>query len=53
MVLLFTTVAGLCLWIVLWAMGIKAIDGIAIVLVLVALAVGMQQMLSYLPGRRE
>jgi len=53
MVTLFTSVAGLCLWIVLWALSIKAIDGIAIVLTLVALAVGLQQMLSYLPGRRE
>lgn len=53
MVILVSTVAGLCLWIVLWALQIKAVDGIAIVLVLVALAVGLQQMLSYLPGRRE
>jgi hypothetical protein len=53
MVVLVSTVAGLCLWIVLWALQIKAVDGIAIVLVLVALAVGLQQMLSYLPGRRE
>jgi hypothetical protein len=53
MVVLFTSVAGLCLWIVLWAMGVKAIDGISFVLVLVALAVGIQHMLRYLPGRRE
>jgi hypothetical protein len=53
MVLLFTTVAGLCLWIVLWAMGIKGVDGISIVLVLVGLSVGIQHLLPYLPGRRE
>jgi hypothetical protein len=53
MVVLFTTVAGLCLWIVLWAMGIKAIDGISVVLILVAIAIGIQHMLQYLPGRRE
>jgi hypothetical protein len=53
MLVLITTVAGLCLWIVLWALNIKGVDGIAIVLLLVALALGLQQMLTYLPGRRE
>jgi hypothetical protein len=53
MVVLFTSVIGLCLWIVLWAMGIKAIDAISLVLILVALAVAIQHMLQYLPGRRE
>jgi len=53
MVVLFTTVAGLCLWIVLWALGLKALVGISLVLFLVGCAIGIQQMLSYLPGRRE
>lgn len=53
MVILFTSVAGLCLWIVLWAFGIKGLQGISIVLVLVGIAVGVQHMLAALPGRRE
>jgi hypothetical protein len=53
MLVLITTVAGLCLWIVLWAMGIKGLQGMAIVLVLVVIAVGIQHMLAALPGRRE
>lgn len=53
MVVLFTTIAGLCLWIVLWAFGIKGLQGISIVLALVAVAIGIQHMLATLPGRRE
>ena len=54
MVVLVTTVIGLCIWIVLWGVfDIKGSNGIAIVLVMVACAVGLQQILSYLPGRRE
>jgi hypothetical protein len=53
MVVLFTAVAGLCAWIVAWAIGFKAVDGISFVLTLVAFAIAVQQILSYLPGRRE
>jgi hypothetical protein len=53
MVILFTSVAGLCLWIILWAFGIKALVGISAALFLVGIAVGIQRMLASLPGRRE
>jgi hypothetical protein len=53
MVILITTVAGLAGWIVMWAVGIKAVDAMLYVLLLVVIAVGIQRMIGSLPGRRE
>jgi hypothetical protein len=50
---ILTGTIGLCIWIVLWSLGISGFDaiGIAIVMMLVALAV--HQLLPFLPGRRD
>jgi hypothetical protein len=53
MVIFVSTVGALCAWVILWAFGIKGVQGIAIVLVVVGIAVGLQHILSALPGRRE
>jgi hypothetical protein len=53
MVIFVSTVGALCAWVTLWAFGIKGVQGIAIVLVVVGIAVGLQHMLAALPGRRE
>jgi hypothetical protein len=53
MVILVTIVGALCAWIVLWAFGIKGVQGIALALVLIGIAVGVQHILATLPGRRE
>jgi hypothetical protein len=53
MVILFTSVAGLIMWLIMWALGIKSVVGIAGALLLVGIAVGIQHMLASLPGRRE
>lgn len=50
---ILTTTAGLSLWIILWALGIKGFDGILIAAAMVVVAIGVSNLLPYLPGRRS
>jgi Mn2+/Fe2+ NRAMP family transporter len=47
-----TTTAGLCLWIILWAMDIKAFDAFLLTLGMIILAVTVRMILPSLPGSR-
>jgi hypothetical protein len=50
---IITATFGLCLWIVLWAIGFASgFDGFLIAIALVLIAVGVRNLLPYLPGRR-
>jgi hypothetical protein len=51
--LILTATSGLCLWIVLWALDVKGFDGILIAAIMVVLAIGVRNLLPFLPGRRE
>ncbi len=51
--LILTATAGLCLWIVLWSLNISGLDSILIGIVMVLIALGVQQLLPFLPGRRD
>lgn len=51
--LILTATAGLCLWIVLWALNISGFDAIMIAIVMVLLAIGVRTVLPFLPGRRS
>lgn len=51
--LILTATAGLCLWIVLWALNISGFDAILIAVVMVLVAIGIRNLLPYLPGRGE
>ena len=51
--LILTATVGLCLWIVLWALGVSGFDAILIAVVMVVIAIGVRQLLPFLPGRRE
>jgi hypothetical protein len=51
--LILTATAGLCLWIILWALNIKGFDGILIAATMVVIAIGVRNLLPYLPGRRQ
>ena len=51
--LILTATAGLCLWIVLWAINISGFDAILIAIVMVLLAIGIRTILPSLPGRRN
>ena len=50
---ILTATAGLCLWIILWALGVKGFDGILIAGAMVLIAIGVSNLLPYLPGRRH
>ena len=51
--LILTATAGLMLWIVLWAINIKALDGMLIVIAMVLIALGLKNLSSLLPSRRH
>jgi hypothetical protein len=48
-----TTAAGLCIWIILWSLNVSGLDAIMITIVMVIIAVGVRNLLPYLPGRRD
>jgi hypothetical protein len=47
------TTAGLILWIVLGAIGVKAIDSFMIAVVIAVVAATVRMVLPHLPGHRE
>jgi hypothetical protein len=51
--LILTGTAGLCAWIVLWALGVKGFDGFLITALMVVIAVGIRNLFPFLPGRRD
>lgn len=51
--LILTATAGLCLWIILWAINVSGFDAILIAVVMVLLAIGIRNILPFLPGRRD
>ena len=51
--LILTATAGLVIWIVLWAIdAASGFDAILIGVVMVLIAIGVHNLLPYLPGRR-
>ena len=51
--LVLATVAGLCVWIVLWALDFKAIDAFIITILIALVAVMIRMITPYLPGNRR
>jgi len=49
--LVLVTTLGLAAWIVLWAIGAKAIDGFLITTVVILLGAGGRMLIPHLPGR--
>jgi hypothetical protein len=50
MALALTTTFAFCLWIVLWAVGIKGFDGILVALLIVLLGATLRAAMRFLPG---
>ena len=50
---ILTATAGLGLWIVLWAQGIKAFDGFLLVVAMLLIAVVTKAALGLLPSARD
>jgi hypothetical protein len=51
--LVVATTFGLIVWIVLWALGIKAIDSFLITVLVVLLGATGRMLAPYLPGNRD
>ena len=51
--LILTATAGLCIWIVIWALNVSGLDAIMIAIVMVLIAIGVRNLLPYMPGRRD
>jgi hypothetical protein len=51
--LILTATAGLCLWIVLWSLGISGFDAILIGILMVLVAIAVRSVIPHLPGRRD
>jgi hypothetical protein len=51
--LLLTLIAGLVLWIVLWAIGVKSFDAFLITMVMMIVASAAHFVVGYLPGNRN
>jgi hypothetical protein len=51
--LILTAAAGLCIWIVIWSLNVSGLDGFLITIVLVLIAIGVRNLLPFLPGRRD
>lgn len=49
----FTVTLGLILWIVMWALGSKALDAFMITIVIVLLGATARMLVPFLPGRNE
>jgi hypothetical protein len=50
---LLTLIAGLVIWIVLWALGVKSFDAFIITIVMVFLAAALSIVSPHLPGNRR
>jgi hypothetical protein len=48
--LAITTTFALCLWVVLWALGIKGFDGILLSIVIVLVAATLKSLMRFLPS---
>jgi hypothetical protein len=51
--LVVATTFGLVVWLVLWALGIKAIDSFIITVLVVLLGATARMLAPYLPGNRD
>jgi hypothetical protein len=51
--LIVATTFGLVVWLVLWALGVKAIDSFLITVLVALLAATVRMLAPYLPGNRD
>jgi uncharacterized membrane protein len=53
MSIFYTLIAGLVVWIVLWAIGVKGFDAFLVTLVMLIVAATVHITLPFLPGNRK
>jgi hypothetical protein len=49
--LALTTTFALCLWVILWALGVKGFDGILLSAAIVLIGATIRSVAQFLPGR--
>ena len=50
---ILTLIAGLVVWIVLWALGARAFDAVLITATMLVVAAAVRVIVPYLPGNRR
>lgn len=50
---IFSLTTGLVIWIVLWSLGVKAVDAFMLTLLIVILAAGARILMPFLPGKQR
>lgn len=51
--LIITATIGLCLWIIIWSLNVSGLDAIMLAIVMVLVAIGVRNLMPFLPGRRD
>jgi F0F1-type ATP synthase assembly protein I len=51
--LVYSIVASLCLWLVLWALGVKALDSFLLAALLMIVAVTVHMLARHHPAKRQ
>jgi hypothetical protein len=51
--LVITATAGLCIWIIIWSLNVSGLDAFFVTLLMVLIAIGVRNLLPFLPGRRD
>jgi hypothetical protein len=51
--LVLTATAGLCLWIIMWALNVGGFDSILIAVGMILIALALGRILPHLPGRQD
>jgi hypothetical protein len=51
--LVLTATAGLSIWIIIWSLNVSGLDALFIGIGMILIAIGVHNLLPYLPGRRE
>ena len=49
----YTLIAGLTVWIVLWAIGVKGFDAFLVTIVMLIVATTVHLLMPFLPGNRR
>jgi hypothetical protein len=50
---ILTAATGLCIWIIIWSLNVSGLDAIMITIAMVLIAIGVRNLLPFLPGRRN
>jgi hypothetical protein len=48
-----TITFSLCLWVALWSIGVKALDGMLLALAIIVVAAGIKMLTAFMPGHRS